>query len=112
MLYLVLHKEVVDLIVGTTPTHTFEVEFDVSLISKVRVLYSQDDEIKITKTQDDCVLKDNIIEVTLTQEDTFKLDHSKNVEIQIRVLTTGNDALSSIPYKVGIIKCLETEVLV
>lgn len=100
------------MIIGTTPKHTFNIPFDTSLISKVRVLYSQDDVLVLTKKHEDCVIENNTVTVELTQEDTFKLDHTKDVEIQLRVLTTGNDAIASIPKKVGIVKCLETEVLV
>lgn len=99
------------MIIGTTPTHTFKLKnVDTSLIKKARVLYSQDDVLILTK--EDCTIEDNTIKVRLTQDDTFKFDHNKNVVIQLRILTTGNDALATVPHKVGVIECLENEVLI
>ena len=94
---------------GTTPTHTFTLPFDVSVIEKARVLYSQGEELKLTKT--DCVLDGNTLTVKLTQEDTFKLDCGKFVDIQLRVLTPGGDALNSDIIRVAVDRCLENEVL-
>ena len=96
---------------GTTPTHTFNIPFNVQLISKLRILYSQDDVLILAKNMEDCVISDNSISVTLTQEDTLSFNAKKNVEIQIRILTVENKALASIPKKVSVLKLLENEVL-
>lgn len=94
---------------GTTPTHTFALPFDVDMIEKVRVLYSQNDELKLTKT--DAALDRNTVTVKLTQEDTFKLESGLVVDIQIRVLTVDGDALNSDIIRVPVERCLESEVL-
>ena len=94
---------------GTTPTHTFTLPFDVSMVEKARVLYSQNDELKLSKT--DCVLDGNTVTVRLTQEDTFKLECGKFVDIQLRVLTPDGDALNSDIIRVSVERCLENEVL-
>ena len=99
------------MIVGTTPTHIFNVPLLASEIAEVRVLYSQNDTLIVTKTTTDCTIQDKLISVTLTQEDTFLIDANKPVEIQIRVLTPSGDALNSIPKRVGVTKCLENEVI-
>ena len=99
------------MLVGTTPTHIFNVPLSASEIAEVRVLYSQNDKLLVTKTTDDCTIQDEQISVTLTQEDTFLFDADKFVEIQIRVLTPGGNALGSIPETVGLTKCLSTEVI-
>ncbi len=96
---------------GTTPKHIFTVPFDVNNLSKVRVIYAQDYNVIFTKTEADCVLEGNSISVTLKQEDTFKFDHKKSVQIQLRVLTVAKEVLSSTVQTVGISKCLEEEVL-
>lgn len=98
------------MILGTTPTHIFNIKIDPSIISKVRVLYAQDDVLVLTKEDSDCVIENNQIKTTLSQEDTFKFDRTKDVEIQLRVLTTENKSLVSVPKAVGIVKCLESEV--
>lgn len=99
------------MIVGTTPTHIFNVPLLASEIAEVRVLYSQNDTLLITKTTTDCTIQDKQISVTLTQEDTFLIDANKPVEIQVRVLTPGGNVLGSIPKEVSPIKCLDTEVM-
>lgn len=99
------------MIVGTTPTHIFNVPLSASEIAKVRVLYSQNDTLLVTKTTTDCTIQDNQISVTLTQEDTFLFSDDYPVEIQIRVLTPGGNVLGSIPKTVGVTKCLDTEVM-
>ena len=97
---------------GTTPTHTFNIPFDTSMVKEVKVTYAQDDTVVLEKRTSDCELDGQRIIVTLTQEDTFLFDCKKAVEIQIRVLTVGGDALGSVPEKVGVSKCLDDEVLV
>lgn len=96
---------------GTTPTHYFELPFDTSNVYQVRIIYKQDNEIIIKKTQDDCILDGSTIELTLTQEDTVKIDHEKPVDIQVRVLDNVGHALGSLVMSVGAEKCLDLEVL-
>lgn len=95
---------------GTTPTHVFVLPFDGGIISKVRVLYSQNDNVILVKESDSCTIAGNEISTTLSQEDTFLFDRGEPVEIQLRVLTNTGDALASVPKKVNIVKCLENEV--
>lgn len=98
---------------GTTPTHTFNIPFDTSAITALRIIYSQGDEQILVKELPDCTVDGNTISVKLTQEDTFKFDcHKNTVQIQLRVLTAGNDALASDPVSVPVFKCLDSEVLV
>lgn len=96
---------------GTTPTHTFVLPFDTSLISEVRIIYVQNDETILLKKRDDCVLEDKTISVTLTQDDTFKFDAKRLVSIQIRVLTHDNVALASDLFMKKVGECLDNEVI-
>lgn len=98
------------MIKGTTPTHVFTIPFDTSSINKVRVIYAQNEEILFVKETEDCVVKDNTIEVTLTQTNTLLFDHKKPAEIQLRILTKAGDALASVVERVGVGKLLENEV--
>ena len=59
------------MIQGTTPTHTFTLPFDVSMVEKVRIIYSQKDQPVVIKNTEDCQLEGNDVFVVLTQEDTF-----------------------------------------
>lgn len=95
--------------IGTTPTHTFTLPTEIaSKTAKVRVIYSQGNSVVVAK--DVAKLTGNDVVVKLTQEETLKFHKRKPVDIQIRVLTTSGDALTSdivtrTPYE-----CLENEV--
>lgn len=97
---------------GTTPTHTFTLPCDASMVKEVMIIYAQGDVEVFHKDTEDCKLDGETVSVTLTQEDTFLLDHKQRVQIQIRVLTHGGDALASDVKIVSIKKCLNEEVLV
>lgn len=73
---------------GTTPTHTFSVDVDLT-DADVYVTYSQDGEVVLEKTGEDLTVTEDEISVTLTQDDTLRLDASAGavVGIQIRYVT-------------------------
>lgn len=97
---------------GTTPTHIFQIPFDTSLIKELKILYAQSDEILLEKRMCDCDIGGDTITVHLTQKETFLFDCKKNrVEIQVRILTTNDEVLSSTIMNVPISKCLDNEVL-
>lgn len=96
---------------GTTPTHTFTIPFEVDQIADLRISYGQSDVEKIKKTKLDCMLFDNKIQVTLTQEDTFKLDCSKQVKLQLRILTIDGEVFNSQIKLLTVGQCLNNEVL-
>ena len=96
---------------GTTPTHTFNIPFEASMIKECRVLYAQDDVVIVTKSTSDCILEGTTVKTTLSQQDTFKFDSNKGVQIQLRILTKNDVALASVVATVGIDRCLEDEVM-
>ena len=95
---------------GTTPTHTFRHNIAAETIYKVRVIYAQDNVVILTKENEACTIEGDTIKVRLTQEETLKFNHKKFVQIQIRVLTLGGDALASKISIVEVDKLLESEV--
>lgn len=97
---------------GTTPTHTFEVNIDTSLIKEVKIIYCQRDKEILVKRTEDCNIGDKEISTRLSQEDTFLFDGNTFATVQLRVLTQGDDALISDPIIVSVGKCLDDEVLV
>ena len=99
------------MIQGTTPAHTFTVPIDTEIISNVRVTYAQSGEVVLTKEKDDCSIGNKTVTVKLTQEETFKFAHDIPVDIQVRILTTGGDALASRVERVPIREVLDGEVL-
>jgi 3D (Asp-Asp-Asp) domain-containing protein len=96
---------------GTTPKHTFTIPFDTAVIDKVRVIYAQGDNVVLIKTDDGVSLSGNNIDVKLTQEETLRFNCRDCVKVQIRILTSAGDALSSDPCLVFVGDCLDDEVL-
>ena len=96
---------------GTTPEHTFTLPVDTGTLKKVRVLYAQGGTKILTKEGTSVTLSGNTVKVRLTQADTFLFDHKKKVEIQVRALTYGGDALNSDIFEETVERCLDTEVI-
>ena len=96
---------------GTTPTHTFDLPFDESVIDKIRIIYSQNEKSIFKKETDDCEISGNTVKVLLSQEDTLKLKCHFPVEIFVRVVTTDGKALVSDPETDSVFDCGENEVL-
>lgn len=97
---------------GTTPTHIFHVDIDVSVIKEVKITYSQKNNVILTKRTEDCTIEDGMISTRLSQEDTFMFEPNSHVTIQVRVLTLGGDALTSNLMMRTVGMCLDDEVLV
>ena len=95
----------------TTPEHKFTLQIDPSVIDKIRITYAQNNVIILTKEGNDVSIDDNIAKVKLTQEETKKFTAGKEAEIQVRVLTLGNDALASDIIKIDVTKVLDDEVM-
>ena len=97
---------------GTTPTHTFEIPFDFSFVKNIKIIYSQDDIKILTKSLADCTPNGKSFSVRLTQRETLNFAADKPVQIQIRLLTSAGDALSSTIEKVQTLDSLTGEILV
>ena len=95
---------------GTTPTHSFVLPFETSIVKSAKVIYAQSDAVILEKAS--CTMEGNTLSVRLTQEETLKFDCKKNVEIQLRILTEANDALTSDIITIDVARCLDEEVLV
>ena len=96
---------------GTTPTHHFTLPFGTEMVAAARVIYAQNEKVVFKKELKDCQCVGNIISVKLTQEETLKLSFPKSVQIQLRILTLGGDALNSKIYTMCVEECLDKEVL-
>lgn len=79
---------------ATTPTHTFTLPIETSLIKELLITYKQDDEIVVERKKDSCICAGSKVELTLTQEETRRFSAEK-VLIQLRVLTNDGQALVS-----------------
>lgn len=97
--------------IGTTPIHTFSLPFDKSFIDKVRIIYKQGGNVILKKETEDCTIDGNTVTVKLTQQETFLFSPGEIVRIQLRVLTSGNEALKSNVIHKAASECLDDEVL-
>lgn len=95
----------------TTPAHKFALQIDPAVIDKIRITYVQNNEIILTKQNEEVSFEGNIAKVKLTQEETKKFDAGSMVEIQVRILTLGNDALASDIIKTDVKRVLDDEVM-
>lgn len=97
---------------GTTPTHIFTIPFATNIISCVRIIYAQNDEVLFEKQTADCTLGEQTISTTLTQEETLLFDCKYLVQIQLRILLNDGSALASKVNYISLEKCLSNEVIV
>lgn len=96
---------------GTTPTHIFNLPFDTAQIKQIKIIYAQSDDVIFCKDVKTCQLEQKTVTVKLTQEETLLFDCRLPVQIQIRVLTLGGDALATNIILASVEKCLDNEVL-
>lgn len=96
---------------GTTPTHRFQIPFHTDEVRKLRVWYKQDDELLVTKTEEDAEMEGNVIKVTLTQEETLKFKENKMVKLQLKVKTVTGATPATPVIKLDPQEVLDDEVL-
>lgn len=87
---------------GTTPTLEFQLPFAADIIDVLSVAFSQitqpytPAQLVFEKSLDDCTVSGQSVMLTLSQEDTLKLDAAQDVEIQLRILANGSALASQI----------------
>lgn len=95
---------------GTTPTHIFETNVDLTHAAAVYVTYSQGkcNKVVLEKGIDDLKIVAGVVEVSLSQADTLKFDDTcPTARAQVRALLPDGTALATdkIPLSVrGILK--------
>ena len=97
--------------IGATPRHTFTVPFKTDLIKELKITYAQNKKTVLEKYLADCEVEENSVSYSLTQEETFLFDSNTMVEVQVRVLTMGGDAMTSNIHTIRAERCLDREVL-
>lgn len=82
---------------GTTPTHTFTTDIDLSEATDIYVTYQQDGENVVEKTIDDITFFDGGFFIKLTQADTlaFTSDKSKKINVQVRAVLLDETVIAS-----------------
>ena len=71
---------------GTTPTITFTLPLLGSTITALHLSFAQNGELVLEKGLADCLLADNTLQVTLTEQETLLFEAEKGmVEMQLRI---------------------------
>ena len=97
---------------ATTPTHSFELPFDYEqFVGKILITYKQGNNIILEKTENDISFSGNTVSFELTQEETNLFNGEMIVDIQVRVLTKGGEALASDTWHKTVIEVLNDKVL-
>lgn len=78
---------------GTTPTLTFGVPFDTSIIEVGYVIVKQNKQTVIEKPTSACDCEGNTISATFVQEETLGLVAGTDAEISVVVKTLGGERL-------------------
>lgn len=107
---------------ATTPTHTFTFDSDPSAYSRILVTYSQNNRVVLEKEKSDLTIEERqttegteyVAWFRLTQEEAnrFSSSGSSRAYVQVRVLTTANEALASDITAISVKDVLNDEVLV
>lgn len=79
---------------GTTPIHVFMVDYDLTEAEVIYVSYSQRNNVLIEKSIEDITIEPDRLIISMTQEETLRLDSSM-CEIQIRAKMPDGLALAS-----------------
>ena len=96
---------------GTTSTISFELPFSGDNIKSLRLVISQNDQVVITKTHEDCTINENTISAFLSQTDTLALKGNQFAKVQIRALMNDGQASASNIYEMFIEDILEDGVI-
>lgn len=96
--------------VGSTPMNTFDIPYKAEEVKDIEIIYKQGGKEKILKRKSDIELTDYLAKVELSQEDTFNLDDSTKVQIQLRVKDIRDKVIPSDIIIVSVEECLFDEV--
>ena len=102
------------MIQGTTPILLWNLPFLSSIIKSAEITIKYVDGLKkvlIIKTLEDCELGETTIGARLTQEETLQFPAPASVSVQLRILTTDDTALATVPETVTVKKLLADGVI-
>lgn len=80
---------------GTTPTIIYLLPFDVDVIDKIWLTFSQNQNEVLTLENDDLTISGTSISAYLTQAQTLEFDTHSSVAMQLRILTKEGNAIAS-----------------
>ena len=80
---------------GTTQQHIIKLPIVTDLIEKLEIYYSQNGVLLFEKTLNDCIVEENKITVSLTQEETLRFNPGLPAQVQVRYMTKENEVITS-----------------
>lgn len=80
---------------GTTPTHTFTTDLDLTAAEVLFVTYKQQGKTIVEKDIGEVMLEPEQISLELSQDDTLAFSTTGEVQIQIRARFAGGEAVAS-----------------
>lgn len=95
----------------TTPTLVFKLPINTGTLTECYVTLSQADNILIEKELSDMVLEDNVVKVTLSQEETASFNAYIYLNIQLRCKDEKANAYASKVFAVAIDQVLKEGVI-
>lgn len=97
---------------GTTPTLELTTDVDLSSCEELYITISQSGVDLIEKSIEDCIIENEKCTVTLTQEDTLKLDDKYPCYLQLRGKTPEGTVFATYPpYELDVGKILKQGVI-
>lgn len=96
--------------VGSTPINTFDIPYKAEQVKDIEIIYKQGGKEKILKRKGEIEVLDYLAKVELSQEDTFNLEDSVKVQIQIRVKDNRDKVIPSDVIVASVEECLFDEV--
>lgn len=70
---------------GTTPTHTFCTDLDMTDAEVIYVTYQQNGKTVLEKTREDVEVDGNKVIVKLTQEETLLFERRRDIPVRIQI---------------------------
>jgi hypothetical protein len=96
---------------GTTPIHLFTIPVTEAELKTVRITYEQPDGLILEKSKGDCTFSVGYLQTKLTQEETYKLDHTLPVRVQLKLQLTSGEVMTSQILTLPVGESLNEEVL-
>ena len=69
---------------GCTCENSFSFPYDEGEVESIHIAYKENNVMRLEKHLEDCIFKDGMIHVSLSQEDTLKFTDNAFIKIQIR----------------------------
>lgn len=95
----------------TTPTFKLKIPYTADEIDNFVLSLVQQGLTVFTFTQDDCVVTDNLITLTLTQEQSAVFVHRYPIHLQVRIMLTSGVVVSSAVEHIYVHRSLNTTIL-